>query len=441
MAILILDSEITFIKNKSSVGIPNITSNLSNNFNVPTGISNNLDADEFTKLYENGQDVAITFKWVNNVILEKSFRNLTQTAKITLPRNLDFQGLNLMRGSSPLFGRGDRVIIKLGYKNNVTGKSTIKEVFRGYITKVGLTTPLQIECEDMMFALKQMKVLYPDTINGEVEKKINLQDLLKRIFTSKNNKLIAGQNIFVFPDNPNKPIANTETNKRADGLIPIVFPSGLNTAPFSFSTKTEKSIAEVLNDLHKKLFLVSYFDDFGNLRVELPYMNSQVITNNTKFEYEKQVIDDSNMKFQREDEMNMKVRFESKQTGSKKAPLYGNSPANTVGGQTIGYIGSAIGDEVYVHGPEDLSQEDCDKYALMVYTANTYTGWVKGSSFETFGEPAVYLGAGVDLHSEIYPEKNGRFAIVGVTRHFGLRGFRQKIELGIQIGTTIFDTQ
>jgi len=276
-----LVTQITFIKNIASVGVPLSkqailrtnspkvvvstipeSPTLSNDFTVPTHVINathNMTQNEsisfFKNWYEAGNDVGITFNFVNNIEISSSFKDLTKSAKITFPRNLNFNGLNLMRGSNPIFGRGDRVIIKMGYEylNPKGGSpetlSTLKEVFRGYVVKVGMGTPVELECQDQMFGLKQMKVMYP--VKGDSAAKITLKNLLMRILTKQNTLLTANQLIFDFVAKP-----NTATVKNPTGNIPIVLP--LDTSPFTYSTSTEKSVAEVLSDLKKSFIYILF---------------------------------------------------------------------------------------------------------------------------------------------------------------------------------------
>lgn len=442
-----LVSKITVIKNINSQ--PNrkdplgsiLSPVLSNDFTIPSDCSELLDANVFTQIYESGKDVALEFNWVNNVEIDSSFKTLTKTAKVTFPRNLRFNGLQLMKGSSPVFGRGDRIIIELGYEwlnpksNTYDVITSLKEQFRGYIVRVGIGTPLVLECEDQMFGLKQMRVKYPDT-NDKVGK-ITLKNLLKRIFLldiNHNPRLTPNQDIFAFGM-----AENTATVKDANS-IPIIVST--DTAPFTYSTINEKSVAEVLNDLRKKLGIYNYFDDFGNLRFELPFVNSGIITQFTPFYFEKQIIEEHNMKLQIEDEMAVKVVFKSKISDKKiGGERYGNDTyhLDSVTGKKVGngFVGDALGDTITINAPNDYSQADCDKYAQQVLKANKYTGYAKGSTFETFGEPTVYVGGAVDLNSTLYPEKGGRFAVVGVRRIFGMRGYRQNIEVGIGLGNTL----
>ncbi len=47
--------------------------------------------------------------------------------KIVIPRKLTFDGLPLFNGENPIFRRGDKIEVSLGYVPNIT------KVFSGYI--------------------------------------------------------------------------------------------------------------------------------------------------------------------------------------------------------------------------------------------------------------------------------------------------------------------
>ncbi|MFL0108977.1 hypothetical protein [Tenacibaculum maritimum] len=106
-----------------------------------------------------------TIKKVNSVVIESSWRMLTDIAEIILPRNIaDFDNQKIKE----VFEIGDKVLIELGYNGNL-----IKE-FEGYITEVSAEIPVRISCQDEMWKLKQLPV------NLSL-KSTSLQNLLKAI--------------------------------------------------------------------------------------------------------------------------------------------------------------------------------------------------------------------------------------------------------------------
>jgi len=104
-----------------------------------------MSADILFKEFE-GQK-AIRIIKPSAVHIESGWKMLTDTASITLPRNVkDFDKLKVKE----IFKVGRPVEIKLGYNGeNVTE-------FTGYITKTSADIPVKIELQDEMWQLKQM---------------------------------------------------------------------------------------------------------------------------------------------------------------------------------------------------------------------------------------------------------------------------------------------
>ncbi len=119
-----------------------------------------------------GRNKTLTFNFVHTFESESSWKTLTDKAKIVIPkkvyvtdengRRYSLAGTNKSIGgfsdTPPLFLRGDKVTIQAGYKyfdsrhNEVAPLNTI---FEGYISKVSSKIPIEIECEDNMWTLKQ----------------------------------------------------------------------------------------------------------------------------------------------------------------------------------------------------------------------------------------------------------------------------------------------
>lgn len=92
-------------------------------------------------------EITGTQRWVFTSVAEcvivRDSEALTDTATITLPKKIKW----ISTGENPL-RRGDRVAISMGYNDDLT------LLFSGYITTMGVKTPLVINCEDEMFSLK-----------------------------------------------------------------------------------------------------------------------------------------------------------------------------------------------------------------------------------------------------------------------------------------------
>jgi hypothetical protein len=84
---------------------------------------------------------------VNSVVIDQSWKNVTQTATVKLPR---YQ--KLVGDSNYLIKVGDRVVIQLGYDN------ILQTEFEGYVSSRGFDSPLEFMCEDEMWKQKQRTV-------------------------------------------------------------------------------------------------------------------------------------------------------------------------------------------------------------------------------------------------------------------------------------------
>lgn len=86
---------------------------------------------------------------INSVEIEKSWKMLTSTAEMILPRNvLNFD----TRKPNELFPRDLKCVVKLGYDGNLS------EEFTGYISQVSADYPIKIKLEDEMRILRRIPV-------------------------------------------------------------------------------------------------------------------------------------------------------------------------------------------------------------------------------------------------------------------------------------------
>ncbi|MGY0426008.1 MAG: hypothetical protein ACWIPI_04145 [Polaribacter sp.] len=102
---------------------------------------------------------------VSAITTETSFKQLTDRATVTLPRNVKFFDKHKVRD---IFRRGAPIKIEFGYNDNYVTE------FEGYITQVSAGIPIVITCEDEMWKLKQLPV-------NVSFKNVTLQKLLETI--------------------------------------------------------------------------------------------------------------------------------------------------------------------------------------------------------------------------------------------------------------------
>jgi len=112
---------------------------------------------------EKGQPLTIVN--ANSVDINSSYKQLTDTATIILPRNADLFKKYSIR---ELFKADDPVLIELGYDEQN------EHEFEGYIAHVSADIPVVIKCENEMRKVKALPVNYSN-------KSVTLEKLLKDI--------------------------------------------------------------------------------------------------------------------------------------------------------------------------------------------------------------------------------------------------------------------
>ena len=102
----------------------------------------------------------ISFDYVNNIEVQTSIRNLTDTATVKLPRKMH-------KGDRPLtefINRGDEITIQAGYE-----RYDIQTLFTGYITDIENNQPVVLKCENEMRPLKLIDVPAQDIEKFDIE--------------------------------------------------------------------------------------------------------------------------------------------------------------------------------------------------------------------------------------------------------------------------------
>jgi hypothetical protein len=367
----------------------------------------------------------LIYNFVNQFESTDSWADFTNSAKITLPKNvfvrdknnqlIPLGGTNVNLGgfsiNAPLFLRGDGVEIESGYRYfNSLGMEilTSSVLFQGYISMVTSKKPVILDCEDNMWKLKQL--IAPNKVFPA--SKYKLEDILK--------ELLAGTPFTV----------NTLTN----------------TSFGDFRTQNE-TVCEVLARLRKDYHFESYFR--GNeLRCgAIVYIEADAIADGKKvFRFQQNIISDE-LEYRRKDDINLSAIAYSinkneltvltkkgkKKTKRERLEILVSSRNGTfirtprVPGTKADYAPNTAGERrtlYFWNVPDlqtlgDLAEKELTKYY--------YTGF-KGK-FTTFGIPYVRQGDNVDILDPVLPERNGRYKAKSVHYTGGKDGLRQVIEL------------
>ncbi len=105
----------------------------------------------FTSLITIGN---LTLDFFNELETRSSWKEMTDTATISIPKNITIKGADLcIKPIKDVVQTGQRVVIKYGYNGNLS------TWFVGYVSRAPMpSAPLQIMCEDDMWLLKRMQV-------------------------------------------------------------------------------------------------------------------------------------------------------------------------------------------------------------------------------------------------------------------------------------------
>lgn len=326
------------------------------------------------------------FNFYNSWETNESYEHLTDTAKIVVPAKLSMEGLNLFSGTNPVFKRGDKVEIEAGYY------PTLRTVFKGYVKEISSHTPIEIECEDEMYQLKQYTVNYPE--------KYSL------ITTGKNGRHLKRPKII----SSNITLQQLMDNIIADDIDFKV----IDDIKLGQFRATRATPAMVLDKLRTEYGLFSYFRD-GVLQIG--FANNASDTKEEEFIIEEVVINSDELDYQTKEDVKVKVKAISMMPDNSKIEVEAGDPD---------------GEQKTIH-KYNLSKEDLQKVADKWVAEFKYTGFV--GELETFGEPYLRHGDRAKIVSRKHPEKNGVYLVKSVRRRGSVEGgFRQYLTLGAKVG-------
>ena len=328
----------------------------------------------------------ITFDFVHSIEIDSSYENLTDTCKIVIPRKLVFEGLDLFTGDNPIFKRGDKIEVSLGYVPNIT------KVFIGYIKTVGSNVPTVLECEDGMYQLKQYTVNYPskkaldDVISklkvhpATIPLKVKLDELLDFCLTPKGIE-------YEIVDN-----------------IDLGSFRAINATP-----------AMILDKLKSEYGLYSYFK--GDV-LKVGFANDASVTSEASFKMEEIIINSDTLEWQRDEDVRIKcVAISMFPDNTKSEPIE---------------FGDPDGNQITIH-KYNMDAKSLEFAAKEWIKENKYTGY--RGEVETFGEPVMNHGDRAKITSDKLPERDGIYLIKKVKRIYGVNeGNHQIFTLGAKVG-------
>lgn len=310
----------------------------------------------------------IKFNFINEIEIVSSYNQLTDTAKLIIPRKINFRDKNgnpietFSRGASAVFKRGNPVEIKLGYDHKNTTR------FKGKISGMIPKQPFEFSFEDEMFSLKE-KTINATYVNPSLKQLV--ADIIPK---SIKYEITRDQNL---------------------GDLRVT-----NSTP-----------AQILDKLRSEYFIYSFF------RNGILYIGNSVVPKLQKtirFEIFKNIIDDGE-NLQYINDFDRKIKVVAKSILDDNTELKHET-------------GDSDGETRTLYFTNIKSEKDLEIKAKSCVNKLKYSGFE--GSFETFLTPIVQHGDLVEIINPQFPEQSGGYLVDEVTINAGTgTGGRQKISI------------
>ena len=312
---------------------------------------------------------AYRFDYVNDVVIENSWENFTSTATITIPRKLKIKNKNLVVGETPIFKKGQRVIIRLGYALRLF--ESINTVFEGYISDISPEIPFKIMAQDAMWILKQQAITHS-------WRKVELKDMIQEA------QILAGRNA-------------------GYGVLDVVADS-INLGNFR---ATRVTVAQILEEIKKSYGFYSYI---RNKKLYIGKIGTQLDSNTIQLSFQEDIVS-SDLVYLRKDEQKIKAKAISILPNNTKIEVESGDKEGEL--RTFTYY--------------NLQKKDLKKVVKQEIERIRIDGY-KGS-FTTFLVPQIMPMDIVTLDDSENPDRRGNYLVKSVVTNFGQGGGRQKVTL------------
>lgn len=381
------------------------------------------------------------FGFCNQFSVSTTWVDLTNDAKVTLPKNiyvLDQNGVKqALGGTTPtilindLFQRGDRVRISYGYDFD-DGSKVHTQIFEGYISKVTSKKPIQLELEDNMWVLKQTPI--PRQV-WPASKPIQelLQPLLTPLGLTIDTKVSINVGSIIIE---NESVAQFLMRIRKDYHIESVFVKDnlvLGFDPYAGITPNK--------DVYKFIFQYNIISD------ELDWQRKDDVKLSAVVQCVNTTSGGTNKKGEvKTKKEHLSVLVFNKPDGSwgysvkkKDEPL----PENVEGERRTLFFPSKLDEDALNLLPQSerekylktniVTPETLFNLGKAVLSKYYYDGF-KGK-FTTFAHPYVKIGDTIYIEDSKLPDRNGKYNVKAVEYTGGINGHRQIIQLDYKLIT------
>lgn len=310
------------------------------------------------------------FHSVNDLVIKRSIFDLGDTAKVKIPlsaciRNASNGRLEKVK-TSDRFKVGDKIDIFLGYNGR------LQKEFSGYVKRLNLDMPLEIECDDHTWPLKR----------------VNIKQSWKKAFLKDILTYIAGQAGFDLLDGcPEVEITN-----------------------FMVKDQTALWALQKIKDTYG---LTIYFTIDGKLYAGLAYMPK---SGEVKLTTGRNVVRSDELKWINAEDVKLKIKVISMERN---------------GNRIEAEVGDGDGEIRTLHFYDIKNKQQLKEMAEREIIKCKYTGY-RGSVnclLSPYAEPTMTA-----VLSDIqFPERSGSYFIESTEVNFGLSGGKRKITLGIKL--------
>lgn len=312
----------------------------------------------------------ISFRSVNEVTIKHTIFSVGDTATLKLPlsaymRNAATSQLEKVQ-TSDKFKVGDKITISLGYNGRLNTE------FVGFVKRLNLKMPLEIECEDFTWPLRRVNI-------KQSWKKASLKEILTYVGTQAGFQLLDGT--------PDVTITN-----------------------FMANNQTALWILQQIKDTYG---LTVYFTQDGKLYAGLAYTRK---SGEVKLTTGRNVIKSDDLKWLNADEVKLKIKIISMEKN---------------GNRLEAEIGDSDGEirTLHFYDVKDKSQlQELAKAEIQKYKYSGYRGSVN-CFISPYAEPTMTAL----LNDVQFPERSGSYFIESTEVKYGLQGARRKVTLGIKL--------
>ena len=320
----------------------------------------------------------VVFSGANSIEVVSSWEDMTDTCTILIPNKFKRNNKSMTVGDNGFFKRGDEITVKMGYFPNLETR------FEGFIRRITPDNLITIECEDLMFKLKQENV-------NKTFRAGKLKTLIEGITSQKSNVVDADLGAVRVPN---------------------------------------KSAAQVLATVIKETYKLQSYIRNKVLRVGLAYYPDEGKTVELHIDGIKGNIAENNLEFIESNELQIIIKGSSMQANNEIIERWA-------------YYDNLSG--LLVLTSDDPKKGETDTLSVPLQTADQLDGFITQrlekrlstgitGTITAFLEPIVSHGDVVDLKSKKFPEKEGKYLVKRVTTSMSVSGGgRQEIELDIKV--------